>query len=266
MHRTTNESPFSLELSCNPPVPLSLARQRTSSEEYLVCSPSQLKQRIVSRLGEVLHEAVEKASAARLHYKEYFDHRVENPKEHQTKDWAYVNSSPVVRRNRAEESPNKQDLSVKLRPKKAGPYKDIRKTDHTITMDIGGLHKVVFIDQITLARRFDEAEQPEEPINGDAQVEQSGELMNGDAQVEQKQVDQPSSSDGLTQQNICQEDEPERREYVVQKIIDHMETEDGTVYCVRWCGYKSQDDTWGPAAILPQHFVARYGQRTQRRQ
>lgn len=58
-------------------------------------------------------------------------------------------------------------------------------------------------------------EQPEEPINSDTQVEQQG--------------DQLTIRDRPTQQNVGLENEPEPRDYVVQKIFDHIETDHGTL-------------------------------------
>lgn len=89
-------------------------------------------------------------------------------KGYQARNCLYVDNTPIVRRSRAEESPNRQDHSVKLRPKKAGPFKAIRATVHTVTVDVDGLHHVVSIDRVSMARRFEEVELPEAPIDGNA--------------------------------------------------------------------------------------------------
>lgn len=45
--------------------------------------------------------------------------------------------------------------SVKLRPKKSGPYSVLRSMPHMVTIDVGGLHNVATVDRVTFAKAAD---------------------------------------------------------------------------------------------------------------
>lgn len=55
-----------------------------------------------------------------------------------------------------------------------------------------------------------------------------------------------------------------RGEYVVERIVCHMDDREGTKPLVWWYGYRPAGDTWKPAHHTPQHFIRRYSERQRR--
>jgi Chromo (CHRromatin Organisation MOdifier) domain len=54
----------------------------------------------------------------------------------------------------------------------------------------------------------------------------------------------------------------EETEYVIERLLDHGQDEDGrTILKVRWAGFKPADDTWEPIQNLPEELVRRYAKR-----
>ena len=81
----------------------------------------------------------------------------------------------------------------------------------------------------------------------------------------------PLNGEHVTQTGIdTTRPQPESKQYVIDKIIDHGENDDEnheyakvgqTLYRVRWYGYTAKDDTWEPVDHLPRSKVLSYCRR-----
>lgn len=66
------------------------------------------------------------------------------------------------------------------------------------------------------------------------------------------------------QDDTTNSEEDVQNEYVVERIVRHKRTYNGTKNVVRWYGYSSIDDTWEPSHYITQHFIQRHWERRKR--
>lgn len=103
--------------------------------------------------------------------------------------------------------------------------------NHTGTADVNGIHNVVSINRITLARTVKEATQATKTDHHD------------DVQLEADNTGD---------------------EYVVERIFHHKDSHETTTSLVQWHGYRPAVDTWELTHHIPQHVI-RQDQESQRR-
>lgn len=92
-------------------------------------------------------------------------------------------------------------------------------------MDVNGIHSVISINRLTLAKTAEEAIRATEVERHD-------------------DVPLKASTTGY--------------EYVVERIVGYKDNHKGTRYLIRWYGYRSADDTWEPTHHIPQHLIRRH--------
>lgn len=169
-----------------------------------------------------------------------------------------------MRRSREGKRRDNQDVFLRLRSKKAGPYKVIRAMEHTVTIEIDSVYKVVSIDQINLARKDGEVDQQvaeltsdgaqskqrnDQPTSGDGPTPQLGRKGDDALGAEVENLALRGSSEGSRQQEagaLAEEvgdndhgnhddtkAQVESTEYVVDRIVDHRDEEQRTLYQVR---------------------------------
>lgn len=119
--------------------------------EYGTMPPLNMKIMVMDRPNDLMQKADVKLRKARLKYKIDLDCRAKHRRSFKTDDLVYIDNPPMQRR-RQQKKTSTENQSVKLRLKKAGPYRVGRATPHMVTVDIDGLHKFVRIDRVTLAR------------------------------------------------------------------------------------------------------------------
>ena len=69
----------------------------------------------------------------------------------------------------------------------------------------------------------------------------------------------PSTTSEEARRSTTPDWSPTQGEFVVEKLVDFGEAEDGTrLFRVRWLGYEETDDTWEPEDGLPATFIRRY--------
>lgn len=96
------------------------------------------------------------------HLQATFDRRVKHTRNFSVDYMVLADRSPAPKRRR-ELASAEEDPSVKLRPRKSGPYRVVRPVPHTVTVGIDGLHNVAAIDRVTLS-------QASQKVNQDASV------------------------------------------------------------------------------------------------
>lgn len=149
VHWTTELLPFSLTLSWEPPRSLTFIGPRRTPEKYDRLAPRQTKIKVFDRLFAFFRRARDKSSQARRTYKKHLNKKVKHLQRFGSHDWVYAYKPPVAARRQTERK-FMDDLSVKLRPKRMGPYRVIRTMEHTVVVDVDGLHNVTLFNCVSL--------------------------------------------------------------------------------------------------------------------
>ena len=235
VHRTTGTTPFSLVLSREPPGPMDIVPTKVADGESHgeTLTPRQMKARVLDKLRLMSARAEEKARRAQVSYKRYFDRRVRHVPQFEVGDWVYIDNPPNLNMQTSTD-----EVSRKLKPKKAGPYQVKQVHSHTAVVDEDGLLNTVSTDRLTIAKH----------ANEDVDAEAGDAFRSNDGQHDH---------DGTV-------DDDRKNEYVVDKIVRHVDDEGDTKYVVRWYGYGADEDTVEPAEHLPRHFIDRYWKRVGR--
>ena len=227
VHRSTGRSPFDLVLAQAPANP-SLPTDTALPTLPANATRQQVELSLLRRLANTIAQARSNLKTAAARYKYYHDRTARQTPRLCPGQLVYVDRPTKNHRVR------KQDehlVASKLSSKSYGPFRVISATDNTATIDEHGIEHVVSVDRLTVDPTGPQppAESRERPT--------SPEPVN-------------DTADQL---------------YVVDRLVDHRDTSTGRQYKVRWYGYASKFDTFEPAANLPQHFVARYHRRLERR-
>lgn len=102
------------------------------------------------RLHNQMHQAGIRSGEAHMRYHEKFDRRFKRTTVFVADDVVYINKPPTPEHH--QEAKNLKEVSsLKLRPKKFDPYRVVRATPYTVTIDMDALHNIVTIDTVTLA-------------------------------------------------------------------------------------------------------------------
>lgn len=233
-HRPTKTSPFSLLLSRTPPESLISAR-KSISEEFLHLGTKQTKLRIVEKLMRLWLQANSATKTVRALYERLFNRRVRHQLVVLPKGWVYVDKPPVAKRWDAETAAKYPSSLPAL--KEDGPYQVRRVKTHTMTVDIRGIHNLISINRVTLARTHRGA--------GLSTESPQDERVDGRADAESR----PALDD---------EDADHPLEYSAKKFVAGRQQDDVTQYRERWYGYKPREGSWDPVEHIPQHFIKRY--------
>ena len=59
--------------------------------------------------------------------------------------------------------------------------------------------------------------------------------------------------------------QPKNQVYLVERVVDKKQVGKRTMYCVKWEGYKSDENTWEPAKNLAnvKHLIQEYNSRAE---
>lgn len=172
----------------------------------------------------------------------YFDKNVKHLKRFETEDWIYVDTPSVVEMWQAEKTSN-DSPSVKLISKKMAPLKVTRTTEHTVAVDVDGLHNNKSIKCVSLVRTANQyglqCGVVEDVIEDDNQQETNSDV--GDKCWYNQHSCDPKT--GTRGQHQKQDVDTKPQEYVVRKLVGRCVDSEGTMYRVRWYGYSINEAT-----------------------
>lgn len=145
------------------------------------------------------------------------------------------------------------DASVKLRPKKSGPYCVVLSKPRTVIIDVHGIHNVVAVDRITFAKAANEEGQNTKKVSDDISPATESTILNDRQddvlEVEAENVVPRERSEHKRQLKAYvladkhrmkgqsnhddTKSQVEPTDYVVDRIVDHRDNERLTLHGVR---------------------------------
>lgn len=278
----TGTTPFSLILSREPPGSLTQSGTRLTNAKYNSLFSQYFKMKILDHSHNLMHEAEKKSSKACHTYEPKFDRTVRHTHRFNLDDTIYVANPPASKRCKGLTSA-REGPSVKLRPKKSGPYRVVQATSHTVNVGIDELHNIVAINRVTLLQVARKVNQDAVERNCDNQSSQEYESMLSKSQsveiLNEEGAKTAPENDGLLPaapkvaehtnhrrgSALTIEEERQPIEYVVNQFIKSKIDGRRTLNRVQWYGHDPNDDTWELAKHLSQQFIARYKQRSPKR-
>lgn len=243
VHSSTKVPPFDLIVT-SPPGPMILER---IPKYQASVGHRQERSRFRKYIKSLVADAKENLQRSQAAYKDAFDSRIRPLKPAMAGDWVYIeNVGPTA------ESSVGARRRHKLQWKAVGPYKVIRSTGSTVTVERDGLIEVVNRDRTSRAyppksddlRGDDEDDEDAdtEPDNGDTNEIPSNE--------------EAAENDGLGNEDDCQSSSEDEGEYVLESILEF--DKNSNKFKCRWSGYEADDDTWQHARDIPYSKVVAY--------
>lgn len=148
--------------------------------------------------------------------------------------WVHVDDPHVGARVEAESAA--RDPSRKQASKKDDRYQVLRVQNHTLTVDIRGIDKVVSIDRFTLTKTHQEA--------GPATEISQRERADGTAHTENCLV-------------LDDKDGGHPQIYTIEKLVADLQQDEVVQHRVRFYGYAPEKNSWESSKHIFQHFVNR---------
>ena len=237
VHRSTGTTPFDLVLSRNPKGILTESVGNLPEGTANVGSPAAVKRNTLNRLRYALSRAKVNLTKAQQRYKNDFDKRVRTLLRVEPGQMVFVNK-PAEYEGKHQDPTGEDRTTKKLSYRTTGPYKVLKTSDSTVTVEQDGLQVTVSLERVTV-----------DPVKG------SGRYLNGEGHS----TALGENPHGDTAQGTL---DPQ---YVVERIIDHEGTGNALRYRVRWYGYGAEEDTWEEASRLPPNFTKRYWTQVEKR-
>jgi len=274
VHRTTNETPFSLVLTRPPPD--IITREDFPRPDENDMNPEEARLKVMKRKQTLVEKAAARSKDQQAKYKHYHDRKVRSPIHVKVGDDVFVNLPPAGGQTPAERLA--EEPQGKLRKKTTGTYKVLEVRDTTVRVAKDGIEDTISIDRVTIAPP------PLDPTTLKPVASDLPETTNSTPDVQSSTSPPATSTPDPTESQEAQGLPPttlstlppttaERKdednadpdettqtsaEYVVDRLIARRDTDDGPYYKVRWFNFGKDDDTWEPADNIPANMRHRF--------
>jgi len=248
VHSATKVPPFDLVITAPPP-PMIL--QRT---ERLNASGDHRTERMRFRryIRSLVADAKEALAESQAAYKKAFDNRLKPLKPTTAGDWVFIeNAGP------AEDATTGERRRHKLQWKAVGPYKVIRSTGNTVTVDRDGIIEVINRDRTSRAYRpagieteGEDEQDAEDNIGSTPSPPNPTTPIDAPVDIGIPPNKQPESSEYISSSS------DDEGEHVLQNVVDY-DFDSQLVRC-RWYGYTSSEDTWQYLEDVPYSKITAY--------
>jgi len=274
VHRTTNETPFSLVLTRPPPDIVVKDDDSFPTTDDL--SPEDARLKVMERSKALVAQAAKRTSDQQAKYKHYHDRKVRSVLQLAPGDEVFLDFPPSSGQSPAERLA--AEPLGKLRKKTQAAYKVTQVMDGTARIvDSDGIEDVVSLDRLTrapppldpttLQPLFWESHTPSSPPRaGPAPPEDlpSSPLPLASPPASSSSPLPPSANTPTTPPVLAQKSTEDSQEYVVDRIKAHRPSDDK--YLVKWYGYEDpSEDTWEPADHIPANMRTRFHRQQQQR-
>ncbi|PXF49123.1 hypothetical protein BWQ96_01072 [Gracilariopsis chorda] len=147
VHRSTGTTPFEITLVRAPP-PYIVVLQDTGIPQDVTgkMTSAQAKRYSRKRIDSKLKAPQTHFGKAQKRYKADFDKSICFVRKFSPGDYVYLDRPP-------KEKHLAEDIAAKLVPRSTGPYRVIKSTGHTVTIDRDGLQDILSTDRVSMAPR-----------------------------------------------------------------------------------------------------------------
>lgn len=125
-----------------------------------------------------------------------------------------------------------------------GPYKVVFSTDRTVAADIHKLHKVVFINRMTIATKEEKNKPRVDQMKFVIIDDYLKKTMSETGMRHERSIRLGGLKPRTSRLRQAQAASNDPREIMEQKIGSHCDEVNETLYRVLWFDFSAEDDTW----------------------